>query len=550
MLRLRRQQALALAAVLLIAAVLACGPSGGGTAPSVVITSPASGTTVQVGVEVPIVSTAAADNGVARVELSVNGQLVRTDTPPSGNPPTFAVSQPWTPMVAGDVTVSVVAYDTEGAASQPAVITLHVGAGGAAGGPTPTPAPDVSGPGGCTLNASFVADVTIPDNTVMAPGTAFTKIWRVRNSGTCDWGAGFTLVFASGEQMGGPSSVAVPATASGSTADVAVNLVAPNTPGTYRGTWRLKSDTGQVFGSSVYVQIVIPSPITPTSAPTVGPTAPAAAGPTNLQCQIQADGKAHCTWTDAVGEAGYRYEFSFAAGTVGATESHPLSADTSSWTSSALACDGDGSFTIIALAGDGSEIGRQTATFETPACAGPTTVDLQASGDSFWWPQNMICMAGMCPDWGHGSALELKNGSSGGGGLSVFYPGLVAVRFDLGGIPAGATIDEATLYLRLTSAEGASSANLRVARADSPWSEDDHSVKPGCESSGAVTRAVGIGSGWYDWNVTDLVQYQLANPTTNYGFCVTGGTVDDVRVFASREASASSRPYLRVTYRP
>lgn len=43
----------------------------------------------------------------------------------------------------------------------------------------PTNAPD------CTNSASFVADVTIPDNTNVAGGTTFTKTWRVSNTGTC-----------------------------------------------------------------------------------------------------------------------------------------------------------------------------------------------------------------------------------------------------------------------------------------------------------------------------------------------------------------------------
>lgn len=375
----------------------------------------------------------------------------------------------------------------------------------------------------------------------MSPGQAFVKTWRIRNSGTCDWGPGFVLAFTGGEQMGGPYQVSVLATAAGSTADVSVNLIAPSTPGTYRGNWRMKSDTGLQFGSRVYVQIVVPAPVTPT------PTAPPASGPTNLQAAVQPDGSVLFTWTDAVGEAQYRYEYSFVAGGLGATTSSSLPADTTSWNSGVLDCGGTGSLTLIAVAGDGSEIGRATVNFSTPACAGPTTVDIPASGDSFWWPQNLMCFPGACPDWGHGPKLELKNGSS-GGPVAQFYPGLVAVRFDLSGIPAGATIDQAVLHLHFTDATG-TLVNVEVARANSPWSEDD-SVKPGCESAGSVVRAVGTGAGWYDWDVTALVQYQFANPSTNYGFCVSGGTVDDSRTFASREGSSASRPYLRVTYRP
>jgi hypothetical protein len=53
---------------------------------------------------------------------------------------------------------------------------------------------------GCTLNGAYVADGTVPDDTGFAPGEVFTKVWRVRNSGTCTWGAGTQLVFAPGER--------------------------------------------------------------------------------------------------------------------------------------------------------------------------------------------------------------------------------------------------------------------------------------------------------------------------------------------------------------
>lgn len=52
---------------------------------------------------------------------------------------------------------------------------------------TPTPAlTDTPTPSGCTLNASLVEDVTIPDGTKFGPGESFIKTWRIRNSGTCD----------------------------------------------------------------------------------------------------------------------------------------------------------------------------------------------------------------------------------------------------------------------------------------------------------------------------------------------------------------------------
>jgi hypothetical protein len=129
--------------------------------------------------------------------------------------------------------------------------------------------------------------VTVPDNTQFAPGTAFIKTWRVRNSGTCDWEAGTQLVFASGDQMGGPASVSVAATAAGSETDISVNLTAPASPGTYRGNWQLQAADGTRFGAIIYVKIVVPAPATtaPTSTPTPTPTQT----PTPGQCAIPVD---------------------------------------------------------------------------------------------------------------------------------------------------------------------------------------------------------------------------------------------------------------------
>ena len=73
--------------------------------------------------------------------------------------------------------------------------------------PSSTPQEEPTAPVDCTYHATFVTDVTIPDDTRLAPGTEFVKTWRLRNSGTCDWGPGFRFVFIEGEPMGGPAAV-------------------------------------------------------------------------------------------------------------------------------------------------------------------------------------------------------------------------------------------------------------------------------------------------------------------------------------------------------
>ena len=104
----------------------------------------------------------------------------------------------------------------------------------------------------CVDKPVFVADVTIPDNTVIAPGTTFTKTWRVRNDGNCTWGPGLTLhalSFVYGAQLGAPAEVSLTQNVPpGSTFDVSIEMVAPNEPGMYRSEWMFQIADGPLLG--------------------------------------------------------------------------------------------------------------------------------------------------------------------------------------------------------------------------------------------------------------------------------------------------------------
>lgn len=97
--------------------------------------------------------------------------------------------------------------------------------------------------------AGFVRDVTIDDGTEMMPGTSFTKTWRVINEGTCTWTKYYDLVFEKGEAMDGDAVVQMTTgnVDPGSQLDVSVDLVAPDSAGTYRGTWQLRNADGFIF---------------------------------------------------------------------------------------------------------------------------------------------------------------------------------------------------------------------------------------------------------------------------------------------------------------
>ena len=97
--------------------------------------------------------------------------------------------------------------------------------------------------------AAFVSDVTYPDGSNVPLGGAFTKIWRLKNVGTCTWTTSYALVYVSGERFSAPAAAAMPTTVGpGQTVDLAVNLVAPNQNGHYRGFWQLRNASNALFG--------------------------------------------------------------------------------------------------------------------------------------------------------------------------------------------------------------------------------------------------------------------------------------------------------------
>jgi hypothetical protein len=107
-------------------------------------------------------------------------------------------------------------------------------------------------------NAAWVADVTIKDDTHMAVSQQFVKTWTIKNTGTCTWNAGYMLIFAYGEKMGGVSVSIPKSVPSGGTIDVSVTLTAPAKAGNYLGLWRLSNANGYSFGERLTVSIIVP----------------------------------------------------------------------------------------------------------------------------------------------------------------------------------------------------------------------------------------------------------------------------------------------------
>jgi hypothetical protein len=117
--------------------------------------------------------------------------------------------------------------------------------------------------------AAFIKDVTVADGTTFAPADQFTKTWRIQNIGTCTWTSAYSLVFSSGNSMGGPTSVRLPGNVNpGETVDLSVKLSAPSALGSYQGYWFLRNASGVLFGlgnsaqKPLYVDIKVSGSLT------------------------------------------------------------------------------------------------------------------------------------------------------------------------------------------------------------------------------------------------------------------------------------------------
>lgn len=149
--------------------------------------------------------------------LAANGGIAATITPQTGAPTNTVQAQP-----------SITPQPLATVAQQP----------------SPTPTTDA-----CNL-AKWESDVTIPDGSVLAPDTAFTKTWRLTNTGTCTWTTNYAIVYSGGDQMGALATTNLPGSvAPGATVDVSVQMKSPSADGKYAGNFMLRSDTGVLFGT-------------------------------------------------------------------------------------------------------------------------------------------------------------------------------------------------------------------------------------------------------------------------------------------------------------
>lgn len=218
----------------------------GGT--QVVIINPVNGMTLPAGQTIGIASTSTAPDGIAFVQLFVDNVGITTNSPPGGPTGSYYVVQGWT-TTPGYHTITVTASSSRGVPGQTSIF-VNVG-GGPPPGPTITPNP-------CVVGSSVVSEGNPPPNSQIQPGTAFQKTWQVQNTGTCIWISSYGIMNVAGGTLSAPSLSGIPNTAPNQTVNLAVNMVAPQQPGTYNSIWRLRAPNGILFGPQMSALIVVP----------------------------------------------------------------------------------------------------------------------------------------------------------------------------------------------------------------------------------------------------------------------------------------------------
>lgn len=110
-----------------ISVVLQDTPTSDPGTPQVVVDHPPSGFTTDQFSPLMVQSTSVDEIGIVRVDLLVDGILVRSDTTPEGQPQThYSLMQAWVPDQIGDYVLTVIAYRTDGTPSEPAKINVSV----------------------------------------------------------------------------------------------------------------------------------------------------------------------------------------------------------------------------------------------------------------------------------------------------------------------------------------------------------------------------------------------------------------------------------------
>jgi len=116
-----------------------------------------------------------------------------------------------------------------------------------------------------TENKAQWVSQTIADGTIFKPGDTFTMIWRLKNTGTSTWTAGYLLRYYSSDTFSAPKEIATGREVlPGEEIDISIQMKAPANPGSYSSVWVMSNENRGNFKEPVYIRIKVATLVTPT----------------------------------------------------------------------------------------------------------------------------------------------------------------------------------------------------------------------------------------------------------------------------------------------
>lgn len=109
----------------------------------------------------------------------------------------------------------------------------------------------------CTNDLAFVDDLTLPDYTVVAPGSLLDKQWLVQNSGSCNWDGRYRLRYVGGYTMGAAEEQALYPAVAGAQVTIRILFTAPAEAGEYVSIWQAFDADGLPFGDAFLIRIIV-----------------------------------------------------------------------------------------------------------------------------------------------------------------------------------------------------------------------------------------------------------------------------------------------------
>ena len=109
----------------------------------------------------------------------------------------------------------------------------------------------------CIDGLAFLDDLTIPDYSIVAPGSTLDKQWLVQNSGSCNWDSRYRLRLVGGDGLGkSPEQALYPARA-GMQVTLRIIFTAPLEVGEYFSKWQAFDAKGIPFGEAFFIKIIV-----------------------------------------------------------------------------------------------------------------------------------------------------------------------------------------------------------------------------------------------------------------------------------------------------